>query len=295
MSARADIYRGSLVAIVTPMKQGGEIDLPSFESLVAWQIESGTDGLVVTGTTGESPTLSLDEAATLWETAARIADGRVPVVAGTGSNATAHAVSASKRAAEAGADGLLLVTPYYNKPTQAGLLAHYRAIADATDLPICLYSVPGRTGVAIAPETVAALAEHPNVAALKEAGGSVDRVSEVRQLTDLTILSGDDPLTVPMMAVGAKGVISVTANVAPAETAGMARAAAEGDFARAGALHDRLYPLSRALFLESNPIPVKAALVLMGKIGEHYRLPLVPMAPAPREKLASALRQFGLI
>lgn len=291
----SDIFRGSMVAIVSPMKPDGELDLPAFEDLVRWQVESGTHGIVVTGTTGETPTLTFEEDAKLWEAAVRVVDGRVPVIAGAGSNNTRHAIEYSKRAKEVGADGTLQVTPYYNKPTQRGLLAHFRAVADAVDLPICLYSVPGRTALAIAPETVAELAKHPNIVALKEAGGSVDRVSEVRQRTDITILSGDDPLTLPMMAVGASGVISVAANVVPRETADLVEAVFEGEWEKARGLHERLYPLSRALFLETNPVPVKAAVAMMGKIGENYRLPLVPMEEGNRAKLRSAMEAFGLL
>jgi len=286
------MFEGSLTAIVTPMKDGA-VDFGSFSALVDWQVESGTSAIVVCGTTGESPTLTADEKAELFRTALSTAAGRVPVIAGTGSNDTAGVIEASRAAEEIGVQGLLLVTPYYNKPNQDGLLAHYRAVADAVGIPIILYSVPGRTGVEIAVDTVAALAEHRNIAALKEAGGSVDRVSRIRQATDLTILSGDDPLMLPMVAVGAKGVVSVTANVAPAETAALAAAALAGS-EEALSLHDGLYPLSRAMFMDTNPLPVKTALALMGKVEEEFRLPLAPMAPALKERLRAALAAFGL-
>lgn len=291
--AGAEIFTGSVVAMVTPFFEGA-VDHESAAALVAWQIEEGTSAILISGTTGESPTLTEDERVALLETAIRAVDGRVPVIAGTGSNNTAHAIESSRRAQEAGADGLLLVTPYYNKPNQAGLLGHYRAIADAVRLPICLYSVPGRTGVAIAPETVAALARHERIVALKEAGGNVDRVSEIRQLTDITILSGDDPLALPMMAVGAKGVISVTANVAPRAVAGMVRDLEVGRFEQALAAHESLYPLSRAMFFDTNPIPVKTALAMMGKVREEFRLPLVRISAENRARLASVMTDFGL-
>ena len=287
-------FSGSLVALVTPFRNG-ELDHEAVQRLVEWHVEEGTSGIVVSGTTGESPTLSEEERVALVKTAVRAAGGKVPVVAGTGSNDTAHVVESSVRAEEAGADALLVVTPYYNKPSQAGLVAHYLAVADAVGIPIILYSVPGRTGVAIAPETVAVLAEHPRIAALKEAGGSVDRVSEVMARTDLTVLSGDDPLTVPMMAVGAKGVVSVTANVVPGEVARLTAAALEGDLETARALHHGLWPLSRAMFIETNPQPVKTALALMGRVEEEFRLPLVAMGAENRARLADALRSHGLI
>ncbi|MHC4472470.1 MAG: 4-hydroxy-tetrahydrodipicolinate synthase [Planctomycetota bacterium] len=288
------MFRGSLVALVTPFRNGS-LDHEAVEDLVRWHVEEGTAGIVVSGTTGESPTLTEDERVGLVETAVRAADGKVPIVAGTGSNDTARVIESSRLAERAGADALLVVTPYYNKPTQRGLLEHYRAVADAVELPICLYSVPGRTGVAIAPETARALAEHPRIAALKEAGGSVDRVSEIMAMTDLPILSGDDPLTLPMMAVGARGVVSVTANLLPGDVSRMARAALESDWETATALHHRLWPLSRAMFLETNPIPVKTALVLMGRVAEEFRLPLSPMGPDTRAKLEESLRSHGLL
>jgi 4-hydroxy-tetrahydrodipicolinate synthase len=255
---------------------------------------AGTNSIVVSGTTGESPTLSEEERLRLIAVVREAARGRVHVIAGTGTNDTGKTISASRKAEAAGAEGLLVVTPYYNKPTQEGLLAHYRAVADAVGIPICLYSVPGRTGVAVAPETAAALSDHPRIRALKEAGGSVDRVSQVLEVANLVVLSGDDPLTVPMMAVGAKGVVSVTANVAPKENADMVRAAAAGDHATARRLHYLLYPLCRVLFLESNPIPVKAAMEMMGWITGELRLPLTPLSAANRPKVEKALRGLGL-
>jgi 4-hydroxy-tetrahydrodipicolinate synthase len=293
MSDGDGIFRGSMVAIVTPFKEGA-VDYEALSPLLEWHAEQGTHAIVVTGTTGECPTLSDDEAVDLWKFVIEAVGEKMPVIAGAGGNDTAHAIHLSKRAKEVGADALLHVTPYYNKPTQAGLLAHYRAVADATDLPVCLYSVPSRTALAIAPETVAELAKHPNVACLKEAGGSVDRVSEIRQLTDLTIVSGDDALTLPMMTVGAVGSISVSANIIPKENADMIRLATEGRFGAAREIHERIYNLVRTLFIETNPVPVKAALALMGKIRNEFRLPLTPIEAANRERLAEEMRKLDI-
>jgi 4-hydroxy-tetrahydrodipicolinate synthase len=287
------LFQGSMVAVVTPFKEG-EIDFEAFNQLCAWHVEAGTSAIVVTGTTGECPTLSDDEAVSLWRAAIDTVGGKLPIIAGAGSNDTHHAIELSRRAKEAGADALLHVTPYYNKPEQRGLIAHYEAVADATDLPICLYSVPGRTNLAIAPETVATLNRHANIVALKEAGGSVDRVTRVREECDITIVSGDDGITFPMMAVGATGTISVSANIIPKENAEMCRLASEGNFEAALAIHEKYINLVRTLFIETNPVPVKAALALMGKIRNEFRLPLVPMEPANREILAEAMRAVDI-
>jgi 4-hydroxy-tetrahydrodipicolinate synthase len=294
VSTSAQIFTGSIVALVTPFRDG-RVDEEAVGRLTEMHAAAGTNAIVVSGTTGESPSLSEEERLRLIAVVKEAAKGRVHVIAGTGTNDTRKTIAASEKAEKAGADALLVVTPYYNKPTQDGLLAHYRALADAVGIPICLYSVPGRTGIAIAPETVAALAAHPRIAALKEAGGSADRVSQVLELSGITVLSGDDPLTVPMMALGAKGVVSVTANVVPRENAEMVRAAAAGDYEKARALHYRLYPLCRALFAETNPIPVKAAMELLGLIGGEIRLPLTPLSTANRERLRKALEEFGLL
>jgi 4-hydroxy-tetrahydrodipicolinate synthase len=291
--SNTEIFKGAMTALVTPFRDGA-VDMEAAEGLMRWQVDEGIDGLVISGTTGESPTLTEDERLALTGSALRIANGKIPVIVGTGSNNTAHAIESSRNAEDAGADGLLLVTPYYNKPTQSGLLAHYRAIADAVSIPICLYSVPGRTALGIAPETVAALAEHPNIAALKEAGGSVERITAIRQRTDLSLLSGDDPIAVPMIAAGAKGLITVIGNVAPRETRTMISDALNDDFAKALLIHDRLYPLMKALFLETNPVPAKEALHMMGRIGDELRLPLVPMQAGNRARLADALRAVGI-
>jgi 4-hydroxy-tetrahydrodipicolinate synthase len=287
------MFRGSMVAIVTPFREGA-IDFEAVEELTDWHLSAGTSALVVTGTTGEVPTLSDDEAESLWRAVVGVVGGKIPVIAGAGGNDTRHAIELSRRAKEAGADGLLHVTPYYNKPNQRGLVAHYEAIADAAELPICLYSVPSRTAVEIAPETVATLCRHANIVALKEAGGSVDRVTRVRKECDITIVSGDDMLTLPMMAAGAVGTISVSANVVPKENAEMVRLAAAGEFEAAREIHERLYRLVKALFIETNPVPVKAALALMGKIKNELRLPLVPLATGNREVLSETMRELGL-
>jgi 4-hydroxy-tetrahydrodipicolinate synthase len=288
------IFTGSIVALITPFRNGA-VDEEAVSRLTEMHAAAGTNAIVVSGTTGESPTLSAEERLRLIAIVREAGHGRVRVVAGTGTNDTRKTIEASKAAEAAGAEALLVVTPYYNKPTQEGLLAHYRALADAVTIPICLYSVPGRTGVALAPETVAKLAEHPRIGALKEAGGTVDRVSQVLELCDLTVLSGDDPLTLPMMAVGAKGVVSVTANIVPKENADLVRAAAQGQAETARALHYRLYPLCRALFLESNPVPVKAAMEMLGWISGELRLPLTPISAGNREKVRAALEAFGLL
>ncbi len=294
MGSHDEIFRGSLVALVTPFC-GGKIDYAAVENLVDWQIAEGTSALVISGTTGESPTLSEDERADLFRAVVETAAGRVPVIAGTGSNNTAHVIEASKRAEDVGANGLLLVTPYYNKPSQAGLVAHYRAVADAVNIPICLYSVPSRTGCEISPETAAELAHHENIAAIKEAGGSVDRVTRLKLATDLPVLSGDDPMALPMMSVGAVGVISVTANILPAETAGLAKAALAGDWEKAREIHYRLYPISNAMFIDTNPVPVKSALVMMGRVREEFRLPLVGISTENRDRLRDILAEYGLL
>ena len=244
------------------------------------------DGLVPVGTTGESPTLDVEEHIGVIRAVVAAAGGRLPVVAGTGANSTAEALDLTRRVLDLGCAGTLQVTPYYNKPSQEGLYRHFSAVADV-GLPVVLYSVPGRTGREIAVETVARLARHPKIAALKEAGGSVERASAVLDACDITLLSGDDALTLPMLSVGAQGVISVASNVAPRQVAEMVAAARRGDYAAATAAHRRLYPLFRDLFLDTNPVPVKAALALMGRIEPVYRLPLCE----PSEKVLAQLRQ----
>ncbi len=288
------MFKGTYTAIVTPFTSGGEVDYDALGRLVDAQIEEGVDGLVPVGTTGESPTLSMEEHHKVIEQVIERAAKRVKIIAGTGANATAEALALTAHAKEAGADGCLQVTPYYNKPSQAGLIRHFTAVADL-DLPVVLYNIPGRTSRALTLETVIELAQHPSIVAIKEAAGDVDRVSQYAQASDIAVLSGDDGLTLPMMVVGAVGVISVAANVAPAKVAGMVRAALEGRWDEARALHRELYPLFTDLFIDTNPVPVKAALAMMGRMEEVYRLPLCTMTDAQKEKLRGTLNALGLM
>jgi 4-hydroxy-tetrahydrodipicolinate synthase len=290
------MFTGSLVAIVTPFRRG-KVDEKALAELIEWQIASGTSGIVPCGTTGESATLSHDEHNRVIELTVEVVRRRVPVVAGTGSNSTDEAIALTKHAKQAGADGSLLITPYYNKPTQEGLYRHYRAVAEAVDLPLVLYNIPGRTGVNMLPATIARLAALPTIVGVKEGSGSVQQASDIVQMCGdrLTVLAGDDALTLPMMAVGGKGVITVTANIVPSEMAGLVTAFAEGKVEDARRIHFKLSPLFAALFFETNPIPVKEALSLMGKIDPELRLPLCPMAQDTREKLIQALKDASLI
>lgn len=290
------MFTGSLVAIVTPFRRG-KVDEKALAELIEWQIASGTSGIVPCGTTGESATLSHDEHNRVIELTVEVVRRRVPVVAGTGSNSTDEAIALTKHAKQAGADGSLLITPYYNKPTQEGLYRHYRAVAEAVDLPLVLYNIPGRTGVNMLPATIARLTALPTIVGVKEGSGSVQQASDIVQMCGdrLTVLAGDDALTLPMMAVGGKGVITVTANIVPSEMAGLVTAFAEGKIEVARRIHFKLSPLFAALFLETNPIPVKEALSLMGKIDPELRLPLSPMAQDTREKLLQALKDASLI
>lgn len=291
------MFTGTYTALVTPFRDG-RIDEAAFEKLVALQVRGGVDGIVPVGTTGESPTLDYDEHIRVIELAVKFARGRVKVMAGTGANSTKEAIFLTQRAEEVGADGSLQVAPYYNKPTQAGLLAHFKAVAAATKLPLMLYSIPGRCGVEIGIETVQRLAaDCPTIVGIKEAGGNADRVSQLRAACGprFEILSGDDSLTLPFMAVGAHGVVSVASNVAPKEVASMVRSFASGDVKKAGKLHARLYPLFKDLFLETNPAPVKAALAMMGIGSEEVRLPLVPVSARTREQLAATMKALGLV
>ena len=290
------MFTGSLVAIVTPFRKG-KVDERALADLIEWQIANGTNGIVPCGTTGESATLSHDEHNRVIELTVEVARRRVPVVAGTGSNSTDEAIALTKHAKQAGADGSLLITPYYNKPTQEGLYRHYRAVAEAVDRPLVLYNIPGRTGVNMLPATIARLTALPTIVGVKEGSGSVQQASDIVQMCGdrLTVLAGDDALTLPMMAVGGKGVITVTANIVPAEMAGLVKTFAEGKIADARRIHFKLSPLFAALFFETNPIPVKEALSLMGKIDPELRLPLCPMAQDTREKLIQALKEASLI
>ena len=290
------MFKGSIVAIVTPFNNG-QVDFEKLRELVEFQIAGGTDAIVPCGTTGEASTLDYDEHMDVIKTVIAQVNGRVPVIAGTGSNATAEAIELSQKAKEAGADGVLLVTPYYNKPTQEGLVRHYTAIANAVALPQILYNVPGRTGVNMLPETVARIAEHKNVVAIKEATGSLQQASEIIALCGdkIDVLCGDDFITFPMMACGAKGVISVLANIMPKTVADLTDAFYAGDMATARRLHLETLKIGNAMFIESNPIPVKTALGLMGKCSEEVRLPLCPMSDANKAKLAAIMKEYKLI
>lgn len=289
-----DRFRGVFTALVTPFR-GGAVDYEAYDELVRLQLEAGVAGLVPVGTTGEAATLSAAEADDLIARTAKLAAGRAMVIAGAGSNNTADAIDRAKRAEAAGADGLLVVTPYYNKPTQKGLIEHYRAVCGATSLPVMLYSVPGRCGVEIAPETCAIIRDTcPNVVAIKEAGGSVARVTAIRRACgpDFPIHSGDDGLTLPFLASGAVGVTSVVSNVAPKETVAMVAAFHRGDLALALRLHDELSELFEALFVESNPAPAKAALALAGLASPQLRAPLTELEPGNLDYLSGVLSRF---
>ncbi|MBI3299971.1 MAG: 4-hydroxy-tetrahydrodipicolinate synthase [Elusimicrobia bacterium] len=287
---------GSITALITPFKDGG-LDEAALRGLVRFQLKNGTSGLVPCGSTGEAATLHGGEYRRVIELTAAEARGRVPVIAGVGSNDTAKAVALAREARAAGADALLVLVPYYNKPTQEGMFRHFSAVARAVPLPVVAYNIPGRTGVNMAPATLARIARAlPSVVAVKEASGSLDQVSETLSMCPkgFTVLSGDDSLTVPMMAVGAKGVISVLSNVLPKESALMVKAALAGDYKAAAARHLALFPLVKALFAETNPIPVKAAAELMGLCSGALRLPLTPAVPATRAALKAAWKKAGL-
>jgi 4-hydroxy-tetrahydrodipicolinate synthase len=290
-------FQGSLVAMVTPFHDG-RVDEGKLRELVEFHVAHGTDGLVPCGTTGESPTLTHEEHKRVVEIVIQQSRGRIPVIAGTGSNSTAEAIELTLHAAKAGAAGALLVTPYYNKPTQQGLYEHYRAIAQAVpDLPLIVYNIQGRTAVNVETETLARLAQIPNIVGVKEASGSLDQMTAVILACgpDFTVLSGDDNLTLPLMSVGGRGVISVVANFLARDVSDVTHAALEGDWKRARDLHLKLYPVCKAMFIETNPIPVKEAMAMLGMIRAEWRLPMCPMTPANREKLRQALVQAGVL
>jgi len=291
-------FCGTYTAIVTPFRKNGRIDDAALERVIESQIKGGVDGIVPVGTTGESPTLDYEEHIHVIKRAIELARGKVRVLAGTGGNSTTEAIYLTKMAKKAGADGSLQVAPYYNKPTQEGLFQHFKAIAEATDLPIVLYSIPGRCGIEIAIETVRRLADAcPTIIGIKEAGGNADRINQLRAALGLkfTVLSGDDSLTLPFMAVGAHGVVSVASNIIPKEVTQMVSSFAKGKPEAALKLHSRYYPIFRDLFIETNPVPVKAALAMLGMCEEEYRLPLVPMTAKNREILKGTLKACGVI
>jgi 4-hydroxy-tetrahydrodipicolinate synthase len=287
---------GSLVAIVTPMLEDGSLDLARFKSLIDWHIAEGTQGIVVVGTTGESPTVDFDEHKELIRIAVEHAAGRVPVIAGTGANSTAEAIELSESAKQSGAQYSLSVVPYYNKPTQEGMYRHFRAIAEAVDLPLILYNVPGRTVADLQNDTVLRLAQVPNIVGIKDATGSMERCSDLlrRAPKDFAIYSGEDVAGLPLMLMGGQGVISVTANVAPRLMQEMCAAALSGDIGRAREANNRLLGLHTKLFVEGNPIPVKWALAQMGLIEPGIRLPLVPLSANFHEVVREAMRQAGI-
>ncbi len=284
------MFSGAFTALVTPFKNG-EVDVEALEGMVEFGIKGGVSGLVPCGTTGETPALSEKEDRLVIETVVRVAAGRVSVIAGTGSNSTDMAIKYTKMAEDAGADGSLQVAPYYNKPTQEGLYRHFAAIAENTDLPLVLYNIPGRTSITISAETTARLAEVPNIVGTKEATHSMDMTSDIRRLCgeEFSILSGDDSLTLPIMSLGGSGVISVASNVAPAAVSDMVAALLNGDWERGRELHYDLLPLFRALFIETNPIPVKAAASLLGLCSDEMRLPMVPLANENLAKLRGVM------
>jgi 4-hydroxy-tetrahydrodipicolinate synthase len=290
-------FQGSLVAMVTPFRNG-QIDEAKIRELVEFHVAHGTDGLVPCGTTGESPTLSHDEHQRVVERVVEAAAGRLPVIAGTGSNATAEAIDLTRHAERAGATAALVVNPYYNRPTQEGLYRHFRAVAEAVAIPIIVYNIQSRTAVNVETDTLARLARDVrNIVGVKEASGSLDQMSQVVAACgpDFSVLSGDDSLTLPLMAVGGRGVISVIANLLPRETADMTHAALEGDWKRARELHHKLFPVARAAFIETNPIPIKEALAMVGMIEPEFRLPLCRMSDANRERLRAVLTAYGVL
>jgi len=287
---------GTYTALVTPFRND-RVDEAAYAHLLEDQIAAGVDGVIPVGTTGESATLSMEEHLRVIELAVQIVNHRIKVFAGTGSNSTTEAVYLTQEAQKRGVDGFLVVTPYYNKPSQAGLFAHYSALADASWLPVITYSVPGRTGMEIGVDTMASLAlKHPNIVAIKEAGGSIERFSQLRQALpdNVAILSGDDSMTLPALAVGASGVISVASNLIPKQVGDLVRTFLGGRAREAEQMHRKYYPLFRDLFIESNPVPVKAAMARKGWMTEEVRLPLVPLQLPNRERLEIALEKFGL-
>jgi 4-hydroxy-tetrahydrodipicolinate synthase len=294
MPTRAEKFAGLSVAIVTPFNDG-RLDSARLAEQIAFQIQAGTTCICPVGTTGESPTLTHDEHERVIAESIAAAAGRILVMPGTGSNSTAEAVRLTKFAAKAGADAALVVGPYYNRPTQQGIYEHFKALAEAVEIPICVYNIPARTGRNIEPETIIRLAELPGIAMLKEATGSMDQASQILAATDLTVLSGDDSMTLPLLAVGGRGVVSVVGNLVPGDMKALCDAFAAGDLAKARSLHIKLFGLCRDLLgLASNPIPIKAAMAMVGRDTGDIRLPLVPLEPQLAEKLRGLLTAYGL-
>ena len=288
------MFEGVYTALVTPFLEDGSVDYHAYGALIENQIKAGVDGIVPVGTTGESPTLNFEEHAEVIRFAVSEARGKVKVIAGTGGNSTSEALELTQHAASAGADGSLQVTPYYNKPSRAGLKAHFETLADV-GLPTVLYNVPGRSALEIPVDLIAELNEHDAIVSVKEAGGSVDRVSQIKAVCDIEVLSGDDPLTLPMMSVGAVGVISVASNIIPGQMADLTHNALMGKWSQAADIHNEYYGLFKGLFMETNPIPVKTALALMGQMKEIFRLPLAALDDEQHEALERLLQEYALI
>lgn len=288
------MFTGSIVALVTPFEDGG-VDYNKLQELVEYHIDNGTNGIVPCGTTGESPTLSHEEHELVVKTVIDKVNGKIPVIAGTGSNSTSETLTLTRHAEKAGADGALIITPYYNKPTQNGLYAHYKAITDATDIPVVIYNVPSRTGVSITPETVARLSALETIVGIKEASGDIDMASEIINQCDINVLSGDDSLTLPIASIGGKGVISVAANIVPKDVSGMVNSFLSGDIEIAQTAHKKLFPLARSMFIETNPVPVKTAMRLLNRLNGEMRLPLCRMTDTHEEQLVGVLKQYGLM
>ncbi len=288
------MFRGSLVALVTPFKKG-KVDEEKIGELLEFHIKNGTEGIVPCGCTGEAATLDYEEQKRTIKITVERVNKRIPVIAGTGSNNTEEALDLTRYAKEAGADGALMITPYYNKPTPRGQYLHYKKVASEVDIPIILYNVPSRTGISMLPETVAELSKIDNIVAIKEASGSLDQVSKIVNLCDITVLSGDDSLTLPILSVGGKGVISVVANIVPRDTARLVNSYEEKNLEEAKEIHNRLFPLSQAMFIETNPLPVKTAMGILGMLEPEWRLPLGPMVEENVPRLRKALKDYGLI
>ncbi len=288
------MFSGTMVALITPF-DGGEVDFNTLDELVQFHIKSGIDGIVPVGTTGESPTLSHQEHKQVIERVVKTVGGKIPVIAGTGSNSTAEAIELTAYAKKIGADASLQVTPYYNKPTQEGFYQHFAAIAEEVDLPMVLYNIPGRCGAGMVPETIARLSKIENIVAVKEATGQLDFSSQIANLCDITILSGDDSLTLPIASVGGKGVISVVANIVPGDVKEMTDLLLEGDFVSARKWHNKLFKLSKTMLsLATNPIPVKAAMAMLGMASDEMRLPMTPLEDSQKETLRKLLAEYGL-
>jgi len=289
------MFTGAMVALITPF-QDGETDFETLDELIDFQLEGGIDGIVPVGTTGESCTLSHDEQKKVMARVVDVVSGQTPVIVGAGSNSTAEAIELTTFAKKTGADATLQVTPYYNKPTQEGFYEHFRAIAEAVDIPMVLYNIPGRCGAGMTPETIARLAEIENVVAIKEATGSLDQASEIASRCDITIVSGDDSLTLPLASIGAKGVISVVANIVPVDVKAMTDLILEGDLVSARQWHRKLFALCKSMLtLATNPIPIKAAMAMLNMAPEEMRLPMTPLAKAKRAALKKTLEEYGLL